>query len=99
MKNRTPSTTSRLISDCQRHLKDNFDRLQMQECFEIIKEAKRKGFLGSQRERSACFANAVNLANDILRVCSGGRELPPEMKGNPQALYIYVGLVAVNLIK
>lgn len=86
-----------LIDDAKALLKDNFSETKLKRFFVIIKTAKSRGLLGTDKPRDCCLADAINTANDLLRVCKFDRELSEALK-NIDTLYVYICLVSLNCI-
>jgi hypothetical protein len=89
---------SQLVADCKKLLQDDFSEAKVKQSFIIVKEAKLRGLLGPDRRRDCLLAETVNIANDLLRIHKFGREQLTAELQKPDALYVYIGLVATNCI-
>ncbi|MEG5125909.1 hypothetical protein QUB63_16960 [Microcoleus sp. ARI1-B5] len=87
-----------LILDCKTYLGDNFSQYELRNSFVILQEAKAKGLLGVDRLPSCCFAETVNAANHLLRICQSEELLSASLK-HSKTLYAYIALVSLNCIK
>ncbi|MCC3405023.1 MAG: hypothetical protein JGK17_05400 [Microcoleus sp. PH2017_10_PVI_O_A] len=95
---RRNSSVQQLILDCKTYLGDNFSQYELRNSFVILQEAKAKGFLGVDRLPSCCFADTVNVANQLLRICQSEELLSDSLK-HSKTLYAYIALVSLNCIK
>ena len=64
----------------------------------IVKTAQSRGILGTHKVFDCCWADAINIANEILRVCRFDEVELSSVTKQPKALYVYIGLVALGLI-
>ena len=87
-----------LILDCKTHLGDSFSQYELKNSYEILQEAKAKGFLGVDRLPNRCFVETINVANNLLRICRSDEMLSDALK-HSKTLYVYIALVSLNCIK
>ena len=89
---------SQLIADCKNLLKDDFSEVKVKQSLIVVKEAKARGLIGSDRRRDCLLAETINIANDLLRIHRLKKEeLTAELK-KPDTLYVYIALIATNCI-
>lgn len=88
----------RLLADAKNLLRDSYSDEEFKQTFTIIKTAKSRGFLGPHKLSDCCLAEAVNIANDILRDRKFDGAVIDIITRRPEAIYVYVSLVAIGLI-
>lgn len=100
-----PSTTmknqelvSQLLADAKSLLRDSFSEGEYDRVFSIIEQAESRGLLGANKPFDSCLGEVVNIANDILRNRNFEEVEVSSIARQPNALYVYVALVAVGLI-
>jgi hypothetical protein len=100
-----PSTTmknqelvSQLLADAKSLLRDSFSEDEYKRVFSIIEQAESRGLLGANKSFDDCLGELVNIANDILRNRNFDEVEVSSIARQPEALYVYVALVAVGLI-
>jgi len=100
-----PSTTmknqelvSQLLADARSLLRDSFSEDEYDRVFSTIEQAESKGLLGAGKPLDDCSGELVNIANDILRNRYLDEMEVSSIARQPNALYVYIALVAVGLI-
>jgi hypothetical protein len=89
---------SQLLADARSLLRDSFSKDEYEQVFSIIEQAKSRGLLGANKPFDDCLGEVVNIANDILRNRNFDEVEISSITRQPKALYVYVALVAVDLI-
>ena len=90
--------TSQILEYAKNLLKYEFILNVFKLAFTLVKTAQSRGILGTHKVFDCCLADAINIANDILRVCRFDEGELSTVTKQPKALYVYIGLVALGLI-
>lgn len=89
---------SQLLADARSLLRDSFSEDEYNRVSSIIEQAESRGLLGANKPFDDCSGELVNIANDILRNRNFDEVEVSSISRQPNALYVYVALVAVGLI-
>jgi hypothetical protein len=89
---------SQLLADAKSLLQDNFSESEYKQVLSTIEQAESRGLLGTDKPFDSCSEELVNVANDILRNRNLDEVEVSSIARQPEALYVYVALVAVGLI-
>jgi hypothetical protein len=89
---------SQLLADARSLLRDKFSEDEYEQILSTIEQAESKGLLGASKPFDDC-SELVNTANEILRNRGNFDEVEVSaLARQPDALYVYVALVAIGLI-
>jgi hypothetical protein len=96
--NENRGLVDRLLADAKNMLRGSFNENEYREVLAIIEQASQRGLLGANKSYDGCLGEVVNIANETLRNRDLDEMELSTISRQPKALYVYIALVAVELI-
>ena len=96
--NENKELVDQLLADTKNMLQDSFNEDEYKEILATIEKARLRGLIGASKYSDSSLGEVVNIANDILWNRNLDEVELSTVSRQPKALYVYIALVAVELI-